>query len=111
MASVMSRHEDSRGGRGDAPKGVCSWAAVSCSWPVHPDQALAGGSALFIYLSVRPFVYLFIYLPPASSAVSFGCFGGLLLEPEHEESRAGDGEFAAIFVGDDVFPELRHIPF
>lgn len=53
---------------------------MSCSWPVHPDQALAEDSALFIYLSIDRSVHLFIYLfifrlplPQFHLAVSVGC--------------------------------------
>lgn len=54
-----------------------AWAAVSCSWLAHLDHALAGDSALFIYLSNYLFVYLFIFfcppLSPIHLAVSVRC--------------------------------------
>lgn len=56
-----------------------AWAAVSCSWLAHLDHALAGDSALFIYLSNYLFVYLFIFFLSASLTDSFGCFSALLL--------------------------------
>lgn len=74
-----------------------AWAAVSCSWLAHLDHALAGDSALFIYLSNYLFVYLFIFFVRLSHRFIwlFQCAAPHLLE--HLESRAGDGEFAAVF--------------
>lgn len=117
-ASVSFQHEDPWGGRSDAPAGVGSsawgWAAVSCSCLVHLDHALAGDSALLfiyrfiyrlIYLSTYLFIYLFVCLP--LSTVPFGCVCELLLSRALGEQGLG---VCSVFVGDDVFLQLRHSP-
>jgi len=51
--------------------------ALSCSWLAHLDHALAGDSALFIYLFICLFVYLFFVC--LVSQFSLAVFSGLLL--------------------------------
>lgn len=68
---------------------------------VHLDHTLAGDPALFSSLLLSlSFIYLFIYLVGWCLPLSQFSLAVQWAAPEleHVESRAGDGEFAAVFI-------------